>query len=260
MINSLVKAHRIMQSFSVQRPRLSLAELARDTGYPRTTIYSLAATLVELGFLEKHGELYAVGPELIRLEPTARVNVEIRDRAAPVLRGLAEELGGSVYLTVPDGDGVLYIYAIESTHRLRARSAIGGRAAFHCTAVGKAMLAFMTESQADAILASAGLPESTANTITDRTRLADELATTRARGYSIDNEENENGLFCLGAPIFDATSTIVAACSVSDTDPSIVAGRLERASSTILAAGEQISRHMGFVPDRTGPYYAGVPA
>lgn len=259
MINSLVKAHRIMRAFSVQQPRLSLAELAHDTGYPRTTVYSLAATLVELGFLEKHGELYAIGPELIRLAPTARVNVEIRDRAAPVLRGLAEELGGSVYLTVPDGDGVLYIYAIESTHRLRARSAIGGRAAYHRTAVGKAMLAFMGEPEVDAIVRAAGLPGSTANTITDRTRLADELATTRRRGYSVDNQENENGLYCLGAPIFDATSAIVAACSVSDTDPSIVTSGLERASSTILAAAEQISRHMGFVPDRAGPYYATVP-
>jgi DNA-binding IclR family transcriptional regulator len=255
MIQSLMKAHAILSAFTIERPNLTLSELSHATGYPKTTLYTLAATLVHMGYLEKDADRYALGSTIIELSPNVRVNVHIRDRAAPLLRGLAEELRGSVYLTVPKTDHVLYIYAIETTHRLQARSAIGGRAPFHSTSVGKAMLAFMEAEDVSSILQRTGLARITENTITDPAELTTELESIRTRGYAIDRSENESNIFCIGAPIFDERARVIASCSVSDTREAMITTELERASATIMTAAEEISRRMGYVPRRPGHPY-----
>lgn len=251
MINSVIKASRILEAFTPERPRLTLAQLAEASGYPKTTLYTLAATLVHTGFLERVSDMYALGKGVVRLSQAVRVNVEIRDRAAPILRELADATHESVYLTVPDGSWVLYVYAIESSHRLQARSAIGDRAHFHSTAVGKAMLAFMTEDERERIMSDVGLPAQTTTTITDGEALAQELATIRSQGFSIDHSENEPNTFCIGAPIFDHAGSAIGACSVSGNSDELITTHLERTSRIVCDAADQISRRMGYVPPRS---------
>lgn len=250
MINSLIKAVRILEAFSPEKPRRSLGELAEATGYPKTTVYTLAATLVHTGLLERVGEAYAVGNAVVRLSQSSRVYVELRDRAAPILRELADETDQSVYLTVPDGSMVLYVYAIESSHRLEARSAIGDHAYFHSTSVGKAMLAFMDHDQRSRILAERGLPARTPNTVTDVNAIELELDQIRRQGFSVDHSENEDNTFCLGAPIFDHEGRVIAACSISGDSETLITDGLRVASARVRAAADQISRRMGYVPQR----------
>ena len=122
MIKSVAKAIDIMRAFSPSEPRLTLAEIARRRGLPKSTVHNLLATLLAYGFIEKAGDdYYALGTAIIALTQAVRVNVELRDRAAPLLRELADACRESVYLTVLDRDHCLYIYAIESPKRLLAR-------------------------------------------------------------------------------------------------------------------------------------------
>ncbi len=250
MINSLIKAIRILEVFTPERPRRSLAELAEASGYPKTTLYTLAATLVHTGMLERVGDAYALGKGVIRLSQAVRVNVELRDRAAPILRELADVTDQSVYLTVPDRGYVLYVYAIESSHRLQARSAIGDHAHFHSTSVGKAMLAFMDEEERTRVLDEQGLPRMTEATITAKAKLLKELEGIRSHGYSIDRSENEIHTYCLGAPIFDHDGGVVGACSVSGDDPALIEGQREESGARVRRAADQISRRMGYVPQK----------
>lgn len=252
MINSLLKASRILEAFSADRPRLSLSDLAERTGYPKTTLHTLAATLVHTGFLERFEGSYTVGRRIIRLSQTARVNVEIRDRAAPILRELADAAGESVYLTVPDGTWVLYLYAIESSHRLAARSAIGDYAHYHSTAVGKAMLAFMDEEERTSIIEKQGLPAVTPTTVTDSERLEGELISIREQGYATDNGENERGIYCVGAPILDHTGVVIGAASVSGNSEALITSLRHETVDRVLDAADRISRRMGFVPSSPG--------
>lgn len=128
MIKSVAKAVEILMLFSPEEPRLSLAEIARRSGLPKATVHSLLATLVHYGLVERTDDgRYALGTALIPLTQAVRVNVELRDRAAPLLRELADATRESVYLTVRDGDFALYIYAVESPRRLLARTAYGCR-------------------------------------------------------------------------------------------------------------------------------------
>lgn len=250
MIQSILKASRILDAFSVSSPRLSPAQLAAITGYPKTTLYTLAATLVHVGLLERAEDSYVLGRRVVRLTQAARVNVEIRDRAAPVLRELADATRESVYLAVVDGTWVLYLYAVESSHRLAARSAIGDRAHYHATGVGKAMLAFMDPDERGRILSAHGLPAVTATTITDPKRLENELGLIRERGYSTDKEENEGSTFCVGAPIFDHLGFVIGAASVSSNSETLVSTLLDATAAGVLDAADRISRRMGYVPSR----------
>jgi DNA-binding IclR family transcriptional regulator len=169
---------------------------------------------------------------------------------------LADSSHESVYLTVLDGDYALYIYAVESPRRLLARSAVGDRVPLHCTSVGKAIMSRLPWSQVTGIVERVGLKAFTPATITDLEALKNELELTRQRGYSLDREEHETGTFCVGAPIFNAKSRCIGACSVSGRDPELTGSRLTELAPLVLDTAQQISRRMGYVPDT--PAYVSV--
>jgi DNA-binding IclR family transcriptional regulator len=252
VINSVLKAIDVLSLFSSAEPRIGLTEISRRLDLPKSTVHNLLTTLLSRGFVEKvEGDQYALGTTLIRLTQAVRVNAELRDRAAPLLRRLADESRESAYLAMLDGGYCLYIYAIESPRRLRMRTAVGDLIHPHCTSLGKAMLAYLEESQTRQIVSQLGLPSFTANTVTDPEALWSEMAETRERGYALDREEHERGTFCIGAPIFDQRARVIAACSISGTDPDLIGGRVQENASRVVRAAEDISRCMGFVQARS---------
>lgn len=251
MVNSVLKAIKIMQLFNASEPRLTLAEISRRLNLPKSTVYNLLATLQSQGLIEKtNSDSYALGTGVIALTQGVRVNVELRDRAAPLLRELADTCRESVYLTVLEGDYVLYIYAIESPRRLLARTAVGDRAHLHCTGVGKAILASLPLESVKEIVDLVGLPAFTEATITDFEALQQELERIRVRGYAFDVGEHEEGNYCIGVPIYNERSQVIGACSIAGTDPNIVNDRAPNLSSLLLHTAQEISRRMGFVPDK----------
>ncbi|HEY9595948.1 MAG TPA: IclR family transcriptional regulator, partial [Spirochaetia bacterium] len=249
MINSVLKAIDIISLFSLEEPRLSLTEISRRLDLPKSTAHNLLTTLHSRGFVERtEDDQYALGVAIIARSQAVRVNVELRDRAARLLRELADASRESVYLTTLDGPQCLYIYAIESPRRLLARTAIGERVPLHCTAVGKAILAHMPDAEVGRIAKTVGLSAFTSLTITTVAELRKELELTRKRGYSIDREEHETGTYCIGGAILDSKSRPIGACSVSGVDPEIVGGRLGETSSWVMHTAQEVSRRMGYVP------------
>ena len=251
MIQSVLKAIDVMNVFSSTEPTLPLGEISKRLNMPKSTTHNLLNTLASRGFIEKmNDDSYALGTAIISLSQVARINVELRDRAAPFLRSLADVAKESVYLTYLDGDYLLYIYAIETPNRLIARSAVGDRVEPHCTSVGKAILAALPDSKVEDILSRVGMPRFTENTITDMDALKHELEQTRLRGYSVDNQEHEMGIFCVGAVIRTVNGTPIGACSIAGIDPDIIGERAAGLSSNLRFMAQEISRHMGYVPAR----------
>ncbi len=249
MIGSVLKAIEIMDVFSPDRPELSLAAISDILGYPKTTIHTILKTLESKNFIEQSDQgLYSLGTAIIPMTQAVRVNVQIRDRAAPLLRELGEFSGESIYLTVQRGSYCLYIYAIESPNRLMARTAVGDIMPMHCTSVGKAILSFLPETMVRSLIGQSGMEAYTEKTITDVETLLEDLRTTRSRGFAIDNSEHEEHLYCLGAPIFNERGEAFASCSISGRDREIVGSKLELFSSAIRYTAQEISRRMGFVP------------
>lgn len=260
MIKSLAKALDILNIFTPSEPRLTLTEIARRMGIPKTTVYNLLSTLLAYGYVEKlEDDHYALGNSIIILSQAVRINVELRDRAAPLLRELADACRDSVYLTVLDGDHCLYVYAIESPTRLLARTVTGDRVPLHCTAVGKAILAALPDEQVSSIVTRVGLTAFTSSTIIDPENLYKELIDTRKRGYSIDTGEHEENVYCIGAPIYDHRGRVFAACSVSGIDPEIIQGRRLELFALVVNTAQEISRRMGYVPAKLSSL-TGIPA
>jgi DNA-binding IclR family transcriptional regulator len=246
-----VKAFQILQLFSPEEPVMTFAEIAAKLEYPKSTVHGLLRTLESLGYVEQvDNRSYALGKAVIPMTQAALVNVSIRDRSAPLLRQLSDATGHSVYLTVLDDVVTLYIYAVETSHRLLARSAVGDRVPLHCTAVGKALLAFLPEAEQNRIISAVGLPAFTNTTITQRDILKEELLRTVERGFSTDNQEHEKGSFCVGAPIFDAKGNVVASCSVAGDEPEVIAEEMHFYAGHVVQTAQEASRRMGFVPRR----------
>lgn len=249
MIQSVLKAIEIMKLFSPDRPALSLAEISDQLAYPKTTIHTILKTLESEEFVDRlENGMYSLGTAIIPMTQSIRVNVQLRDRAAPLLRELGEFCGESIYLTIRKGSFCLYIYAIESSDRLMARTAVGDTMPMHCTSVGKAILSFLPKQEVFRILEESGLPSYNTHTIATSDRLIEELELTRKRGYAIDNSEHEEGVYCLGAPIFNERGEPFASCSISGTDKDIITEHLDRFSAGIRYTAQEISRRMGFVP------------
>ncbi len=251
MIQSVLKALDVMHVFSPAEPRLTLAEISGRLNLPKSTVHNLLNTLVSRGFIEKvDNDQYALGTGLIPLTQAVRVNSEIRDRAAPLLREMADASKETVYFTVFEGNHVLYLYAVETKGRLMARTAVGQRSPMHCTGVGKAILSTLTTDHVDKIIGDCGLPAFTENTIIDPTKLHEELAICNKRGYALDRQEHELGTFCVGAAVRAVGNKAIGGCSISGTDPEIIGRRAPQLCSLLFYTAQEISRQLGHIPRR----------
>jgi DNA-binding IclR family transcriptional regulator len=240
---------RILKLFSAFEPRLTVTEIGLRLDIPKSTAHNLLKTLLAEGLIERvEGDAYALGTEVIALTQSVRVNVEIRDIAAPHVRKLADLAGETVYLTIREGDRVLYVYAVESSRRLIARTAVGDRAFMHSTGVGKAILGHLPEDEVRLIAQRTGLPAITPRTVTDLPVLLEDLREIGRRGYSYDRGENEVGNYCIGAPIYGPRRVVIGGCSIAGTDPEIVESRSPELSRALLESCLDISRNLGYVP------------
>lgn len=190
----------------------SLSELRVKSGLPLATIHRLLQTLVVLGYVRQVASRgYALGPRLARLgEGATRL---IDKWAAPHLRELVERVGESTNLALLDADRVLYVAQEPGRHSMRMFTEVGRRAGVHCTAVGKAMLARLSEEEAIAVLQRSGMQAHTANTITTLPEMLAELQKVRRRGYALDNGEQEDAVRCVAVALPGKVSR--AAISIS---------------------------------------------
>ena len=149
-----------------------------------------------------------------------------------------------------DGSEVVYIDRIETSKVVQVKSRMGGRCPAHCTGVGKAILAFLSKEELDAYLARYELVKYTSRTITDKSEFIKEMEITRNRGYSIDNSEHDPEVRCIGCPVFDHRGYVVASISIAGPYFRMTDERLESFIPLIKAASIEISRKLGFEPDK----------
>jgi IclR family acetate operon transcriptional repressor len=249
---SVRKALDVLESLAAAEHPLSAQEVARECGLSRPTAYRLLTTLQARGFAAggaRGAEIrYQLGAALVRLGQRALEALELPGLAKPALRELSRQTGETAHLGVLDGAEGLYLDKVEGSHRVQVRSPLGRRGPLHCTSLGKAILAHLPVEERDALLARLELPRRTPRTITDRAVLAKHLAEVRARGYALDEVENEEGVLCVGAPIFDHTGRVFAAVSVSGPDFRL-SGRIAELAGHVARAARAVSRELGYQPE-----------
>ena len=242
---TLERGLRLLQFFAAAG-EATPAEAAKATGLSRSATYRIADRLRGWGFLELNPatEALRLGSEAVRLGMAALADLEVTRVAPPHLRALADRTGETVNLAVVDGDAVVYIHKEEGTLAVKMSAQLGSRRPLHCTALGKAYLAALPPEELEVCLATLTLDRHTAATITDPAALAAELDGVRRRGWAVDAEEVEEGVFCLGAAVRDHQRRVVAAISVAGPADRVRA-RADQLGPLVADTAAAISRRLG---------------
>ncbi|MFL6126668.1 IclR family transcriptional regulator, partial [Actinophytocola sp.] len=194
----------------------TLDQLAERVSVHKSTVLRLLRTLESHRFVQRDGvRYYRLGTSLFELAFRALDERDVRRSVEPALRELNAETGHTVHLASYEDGEVIYIDKYESRHNVRMYSRIGRRAPLHCTAVAKVLVAAMPPDQREAVARSITYDKMTANTITTPRAYLAELARVAERGYAVDDEEHEEHIHCVAAPIRDARGEVVAALSLS---------------------------------------------
>jgi DNA-binding IclR family transcriptional regulator len=229
---------------------MTLSECAGVLGYSKATTHRILQTLTRHGFLRLDEErgTFTLGLTNLRLGIEFLESIDLRREALPMLRALAESTGETVHLGRLSRTHVAYIEKVESSHAVRMYSRVGDTMPAYSTGVGKAILAFLDDPELERHLPPR-LERRAANTITDRAALRDELQRTRERGYSIDDVENEEGIRCVGAPVFDHTGRVQAGISVAGPASRMTLDRLDELGPAVRAQADLVSTQLGFGTD-----------
>jgi IclR family acetate operon transcriptional repressor len=244
---TVAKAFGIVEALAPETDRgLTLADLSLRVALPKSTVHRYLATLVELGLAQRSdSDRFRLGTKVVELAGVYLAGSDLRRESQPALDALSERTNETIHLAVCSEAEVVYIAKVESRHAVRMYSYIGARLPMHSTALGKAMLAFGPHEWMRQTLAR-GLAERTPHTIVSPAALEADLATIRSRGYSTDNEENELGVRCVGAPVFDFTQAVIAAISLSGPTDRMDRRRAAELGPVVRDAARSISRRMGY--------------
>ena len=248
-LSSVANALRLLKAFSDAQYEIGISDLAKQLGLAKSTVHRLAATLVSEGMLEQNAQdgKYRLGLTMFELGALVRRKMDVTAEAKPYLKSLAEKTGETLHLAVLDHQAVLYINIIESQRAIRMGYKIGTRAPLHCTAVGKVLTAYQSEDTIDAAIAH-GLPDCTANTITDAADFRRELDAVRARGYAIENEEIEVGLRSIAAAVRSYSGQVVAAIGIAGPAHRMTRKVLLSYAGDLLEAADAVSLRLGYQP------------
>jgi IclR family KDG regulon transcriptional repressor len=247
MVKSVGRAMEVIDIVSTNKSGVGVTEIASQMDINKSSVYRILNTLEEYGFIEQNVESgkYKLGYKFLEISSRLLDSMDLRTEAAPFLQSLEDYTNEVIHLVVYDQGEVVYLEKLEGSETLRMHSKVGRRAPMHCTSVGKAILAHLEENRVREIIEKRGLPKHTEHTITDAGLFMNELKNVKEQGYALDLEENEQGITCIAAPIFDHTEQVVASLSISGTSLRMTEERLDDLKERVMEAGRNISKRLG---------------
>jgi IclR family acetate operon transcriptional repressor len=250
-VQSVGRAIRILELVAEHPGELGVTELGRRLGVHKATASRLVSTLAGGGLLERDPatDKYRPGFGLVRLATTTVSDLDLVRRARPVMERLAEETQETVNLAVFDGQEVMNIDQVAGSHAVVNVNWVGKRTPLHCTSNGKILLAHLTASDRDRILARP-LEVRTPRTIGDPDVLRTQLRQARRQGYAYTVEELELGLNAVAAPVRGPGGGVVAAVSVAGPAYRVTTARIPELAGIVVRTGHEISRRMGHAERR----------
>lgn len=246
VINSVQRAVDILGLFEHHGRELGTTEIADLLGLHKSTAAGLIYTLERNSFLAQNPATrkYHLGFRIVELGSLVLGQLDIRQAARPHMEELRRTIGETVNLGIRDATDVVYIERVAGTHSLGMRREIGSRTPVHASALGKVLLAWLPPSEQEPLLQRLTFAPLTPRTIVNLKDFQRDLEETRARGFAIDDEENEVGGRCVAAPILDHRGKVVAALSVSSpvsrTPDEILPERGQQVGDAARAVSRQI--------------------
>ncbi|MFJ1882415.1 IclR family transcriptional regulator [Streptomyces sp. NPDC088137] len=257
-VKSVARAADILEALAApaQGNGLSVTEVGQACSISKSAAFGMLQTLRAYGLVSDDGEgmnrRYRLGMSMARLGDRARSQVSLRGVAHPVLRELTRTTGMASRLAVPEDGHAVVVDQVELDQRVRLDLRMGQRELPHCTGLGKALLSAVSPSEAAAVVERFGLPRRTSRTITDPATFLSHLRDIARVGYALDDEEDAEGIICIGAPVFDDRSVCAGAVSITGLKLGLPAWRYQELGGQVRDAARRISVSLGWVDDPDG--------
>ncbi len=245
--SSIDKTLSLLEAISQNARGLSLADIVKSVGIPKTTAFRILEILTAREYVtwNPDNEKYYIGIKALEIGISGLVGQDIVDVSIPYLQELSLAVGETSFLAVYNNGDVVYLYKAEGTSSIQTTARLGSRRPAYCTALGKVILANLPIEETDRIFEKK-LAKFTEKTVVDRIRLYEEFAHICTDGYSVDDEGIEYGLYCLAVPVYNYTGGVIAAISVSGPIKRISESR-EKVIEELKSVGATISRRLGYV-------------
>jgi IclR family pca regulon transcriptional regulator len=214
-VQSLDRGLAVIRAFDAAHPELTLSDVARQTGLTRAAARRFLRTLVEIGYMRTEGGKFALRPKILELGYAYLSSLSLPELALPHLEQLVERVHESSSMCVLDGDEIVYVARVPTKRIMAVVIAVGTRFPAYATSMGRVLLAGRSDEWLAGYLASAALRPLTPYTTTDGADLRAELVRVRERGWSLVDQELEEGLRSVAAPVRDVTGRVVAAINVA---------------------------------------------
>jgi len=250
-IKVLTKTFAVLDVLLEQRFPMSMSEISERLDFYPSTVHRILDTLKYGGYVEQNlnNQKYQLGLKLLELGMAKINQIDLVKEAKPFLRELAKKCDETVHLAILEDTNVLYLAKEESSQTIRMISYVGKRAPLHCTGLGKVLLANLPLQDRDKIIDRIELSRLTKNTITDKIKLCEELDMIKEKGFALDEEENENDVRCIAAPIRDYKGKVIAAISVSSPVYRLNKIKQDYIKEALINASQDISSCIGFIPN-----------
>ena len=242
-VQSFARGLQVIRSFSADAPRQTLTEVAGRSELTRAGARRILLTLQSLGYVESDGKLFSLTPRILDLGFAYLSSMPIWNLAEPIMETLVDEVKESCSAAVLEGTDIIYVLRVP-THKIMSISlGVGSRLPAYCTSLGRVLLAGLPDEEVLSRLQASDRKALTRRTLTDVNDLLTKVQTTRKQGWSLVNQELEEGLVSLAAPVTNREGRTVAALNIS--------GQANRTSAKImqdsmlpalLAAAKTVSR------------------
>ena len=248
-VQSFARGLGVIRSFSASAPRQTLSEVAERSGLSRAGARRILLTLESLGYVRSDGRLFSLSPRILDLGFAYLSSMPIWNLAEPVMQALVSEVRESCSAAVLDGTDIVYVLRVP-THKIMSLSlGVGSRLPAYCTSMGRMLLSALPQAELMQCLAASDRTARTKYTVTGIKDLASRIAQVRKQGWSLVNQELEEGLVSMAAPITNRAGQMVAALNIS--------GQANRTSAKVmqqtmlpplLAAAQAVSRMLSAQP------------
>jgi DNA-binding IclR family transcriptional regulator len=246
------RALAMLEAVARRTGGLTNAELSRKLQIPKSSASYLLRTLERHGYLRREAESgrYRLGVKVLALSEGVLSGLDIRQVALPILRRLVEHVHLTAHLAILDHGEAVYIEKVEAPGFIKMDTWVGRRMDVHTTGVGKALIAWLPPEEVAALARERGLRKRTPKTITVLSRLQKELEKVRQRGYAVDDEENNLGVRCVAAPIFNSEGGAEASLGVSGATNQLNPASVPKVAELVRDAAGHIAHQMGYHPPR----------
>ena len=221
----------------------NISEMSRKLRIPKSSAHVIVLTLEQLGYIKRDpgSRRYQLGLKIYGLGKGLMKNLALPEIALPHLKWLVEQTRLTAHLAILERSQAVFIQKVDGPGIIKFDTYVGKRADLHCTGVGKVLLAYAGEEIAQEILSVDSFPRYTNATITSPANLKKELFVVRKKGYAVDDEEEELGVRCLGAPVLNQSGEPVAAVSVTGTLSQVRRDRLDQLAEVVKQAAGRVS-------------------